>query len=62
VRTRKRSRSRPILFFELFPLFVMIVSAIVGVMLLVADRRARRDRDKPPDAPDGGRDSQGESE
>ena len=31
-----------VLFFELFPLFVMVVSVIVGIVLFVRDREARR--------------------
>ena len=30
------------LFFELFPLFMLIVSLLVGVALFVADRAAKR--------------------
>jgi hypothetical protein len=33
------------LFFELFPAFVTILSFFVGVALFVADRNARRDAD-----------------
>jgi len=36
-----------LLFFELFPAFVAVVSIVTFVVLFVADRRARRTDDPP---------------
>jgi hypothetical protein len=33
-----------VLFFELFPLLMAVVSLIVGIALYVKDRQARRDK------------------
>jgi hypothetical protein len=43
VRSSGSRYSRSILLFEFFPLFVMIVSAIVGIALYVANRANQND-------------------
>ena len=52
------------LLFELFPLFIAVVSLIVGVWLVMADRAARKNPDEqqphrvPPPRPPGNEDEE----
>jgi hypothetical protein len=39
---------RNVLFFELFPAFVMLVGAVIVVRLYIANRRARGEPEAPP--------------
>jgi hypothetical protein len=41
------------LFFELFPLFMLFLSLLVGVRLIMVHREAGRERDNDPDRPEG---------
>lgn len=42
------------LFFELFPTFMLLVALAAGIFLLMMDRRAARERDTPDTPSDNG--------